>query len=205
MYTSNDHVILEKIVLESGPNKSPETKLIQLRRHQRLHRAYVKGTLHSCLFSEYLEVTKGLRTDMIKVLRGKPLEGPDGEELSPDERKNRLSELRLPLRLGKFPPGWAILADRGFANDSTRYPNMNVQMTPSFLSGRDQFTLSELSSDMVKCKLRYISETNFARVTDENLLTDVIPFNVLQYVNHCIAWGHGKANLCQPYKMRVYV
>lgn len=88
------------MVLESGPNKSPESKLIQLRRHQRLHRAYVKGTLHSCLFSEYLEVTKGLRRDMIKVLRGKPLEGPDGEELSPDERKNRLSELRLPLRLG---------------------------------------------------------------------------------------------------------
>lgn len=56
---------------------------------------------------------------------------------------------------------------------------MNVQMTPSFLSGRDQFTTSELSSDMVKCKLRYISETNFARVTDENLLTDVIPASCL--------------------------
>lgn len=142
---------------------------------------------------------------MFRVVRGKKLEGPNAKELSPVEKKNRLVELRLPLRLGKFPPGWAILADRGFANDSTRYPNMNVQMTPSFLSGRDHFTLSELSSDMVKCKLRYISETNFARVTDENLLTDVIPFNVLPYVNDCIAWGHGKANPCQPYKKRFYL
>ena len=58
---------------------------------------------------------------------------------------------------------------------------------------------------MVKYELRYISEANFARVTDEYLLTDVIPLNVLQYVNRCIAWGHAKANLCQPFKKRVYV
>ena len=78
-------------------------------------------------------------------------------------------------------------------------------MTPSFLSGRDQFTYSELSSDMVKCKLRYISETNYARVTDENLLTDVIPARVLSYVKDCISWGHASANLCKKYKDREYV
>ena len=83
--------------------------------------------------------------------------------------------------------------------------NMNVQMTPSFLSGRDQFTYSELSADMVKCKLRYISETNFARVTDENLLTDVIPASVLPYIKDCISWGHASANLCKKYKDRDYV
>ena len=110
----------------------------------------------------------------------------NGIDLSPVERNLRLAELRLSLRLGKFPRGWAILADRGFANDATRYSNMNVQMTPSFLSGRDQFTTSELSSDMVKCKLRFISETNFARVTDENLLTDVIPASCLPYIKDCI-------------------
>lgn len=37
-----------------------------------------------------------------------------------------------------FPSGCVILADRGFANDSTRYPIMKVSMTPSHLTGRDQ-------------------------------------------------------------------
>jgi hypothetical protein len=195
IYDSKDHERLEKKVLQSGPNESPEAKLIQLRRHQRLHDQYQNGNLRSCLLFEHLRVTENLRTDMLRVLKGLPLKGLDGERLPKFERK----------RLGKFPPGWAILADRGFANDATRYPNMNVQMTPSFLSGRDQFTLSELSSDMVKCKLRYISETNVARVTDENLLTDVIPFSALPYVNDCTSWGHAHANLCQPYKKRKYV
>ena len=205
IFTTLDHNNLEKVVLRSGPNQSPESKLVQLRRLQRLEVEFRNGNLESCLLSEYLEVTKKLRKDMIAVLRGRPLKGLGGEVLSMSAYNARLVELRLPLRLGKFPRGWAILADRGFANDATRYPNMNVQMTPSFLSGRDQFTYSELSSDMVKCKLRYISETNFARVTDENLLTDVIPARVLPYVKDCISWGHASANLCKKYKDRDYV
>lgn len=205
IFTTEDHDICEKAVLRSGPNKSPESKLIQLRRLRRLHIEYESNNLSSCLLSEYLDVTKTLRKDMINVLRGRPLKGSNGSVLSDLEHNCRLKELRLPLRLGKFPQGWSILADRGFANDATRYPNMNVQMTPSFLSGRDQFTYSELSADMVKCKLRYISETNFARVTDENLLTDVIPTRVLPFVKDCISWGHANANLCQKYKDREYV
>lgn len=205
IFTTLDHDNLEKAVLRSGPNKSPESKLIQLRRLQKLTSQYENGNLECCLLSEYLDVTKKLRKDMIAVLKGLPLKGSDGVILSSLAHKARLVELRLPLRLGKFPRGWAILADRGFANDATRYPNMNVQMTPSFLSGRDQFTYSELSSDMVKCKLRYISETNFARVTDENLLTDVIPARVLPFVKDCISWGHANANLCKKYKDREYV
>ena len=205
IYATVDHDILEKAVLRSGPNKSPESKLIQLRRLHRLHTEYRRNNLESCLLSEYLDVTVDLRKDMIKVLRGRPLQSSDGIVLSDIQYDCRLKELRLPLRLGKFPTGWSILADRGFANDAARYPNMNVQMTSSFLSGRDQFTYSELSADMVKCKLRYISETNFARVTDENLLTDVIPARVLPFVKVCISWGHASANLCKKYKDRDYV
>ena len=44
-----------------------------------------------------------------------------------------------------------------------------------------------------------------ARVTDENLLTDVIPVRVLPFVKDCISWGHARANLCQKYKDRDYV
>ena len=205
MYTTEEHDKLEQVVLQSGPNNSPEAKLLQLRRLNRLHKEYMSDNLKSCLLSEYLDVTVVLRKDMIKVLRGCPLKDENGSILNATDFSRRVTELKLPLRLGKFPAGWAILADRGFANDATRYPNMNVQMTPSFLSGRDQFTNSELSADMVKCKLRYISETNFARVTDENLLTDVIPARVLTYVKHCISWGHANANFCQKYKDRSYV
>ena len=205
VYTTKDHDILEQAVLRAGPNKSPESKLIQLRCLHKIHAQFKSGNLESCLLSEYLDVTVKLRKDMVRVLKGRTLRGEDGIDLSLHEHNIRLSELRLPLRLGKFPRGWAILADRGFANDATRYPNMNVQMTPSFLSGRDQFTHSELSSDMVKCKLRYISETNFARVTDENLLTDVIPAHFLPYIKDCISWGHASANLCKKYKDRQYV
>ena len=205
IFTTSDHDLVEKVVLRSGPNRSPESKLIQLRRLHRLHIEYRNNNLESCLLSEYLDITAALRRDMVSVLRGRSLKDRDGLILSDLAYNCRLKELRLPLRLGKFPRGWAILADRVFANDATRYPNMNVQMTPSFLSGRDQFTYSELSSDMVKCKLRYISETNFARVTDENLLTDVIHARVLSYVKDCISWGHANANLCKKYKDREYV
>ena len=112
-----------------------------------------------------------------------------------------VKERRLPLRLGKFPKGYAILADREIADDASRYPS--VQMTPSFLSGRE--LSAELSADMIKCKLRFISETNRVRVTDENLSTDVIPVRVLPSVKDCFSWGHARAKLCQKYKDRDYV
>ena len=161
IYTTNDHDELEQTVLKSGPNRFAESKLVQLGRLTRLHREYRNGNLESCLLSNYLVVSHKLRKDVVAVLRGRAVKDLDGVVLYGEPYEKRLKELRLPLRLGKFPKGWAILADRGFANDATQYLNMNVQMTPSFLSGRDQFTFAELSADMVKCKLRYNSETNW--------------------------------------------
>jgi hypothetical protein len=120
IYDSKDHERLEKKVLQSGPNESPEAKLIQLRRHQRLHDQYQNGNLRSCLLFEYLRVTENLRTDMLRVLKGLPLKGLDGERLPKFERK----------RLGKFPPGWAILADRGFANKVSKHECANDTIIP---------------------------------------------------------------------------
>lgn len=105
IYTTVDHDILEKAVLRSGPNKSPESKLVQLRRLHRLHTEYKRNNLESYLLSEYLDVTVDLRKDMIKVLRGHPLQSSDGIVLSDIQYDCRLKELRLPLRLGKFPIG----------------------------------------------------------------------------------------------------
>ena len=67
-----------------------------------------------------------------------------------------------------------MLSDRGFFDTARYYPNMNHQKTPKFLSGRDQFTEGEVSADRRICKLRYICEVAFSRVTKTKGLRDVI-------------------------------
>jgi hypothetical protein len=42
--------------------------------------------------------------------------------------------------------------------------------------------------------LRYGSETNFARVTSENILRDTIPSSHFQVLDHANHWAHASAN-----------
>ena len=114
----------------------------------------------------------------------------------------RVSEKKLVelwgLRLKKCPIGWFMLSDRGFFDTARFYPNMNHQKTPKFLSGRDQFTEEEVSSDRRICKLRYTCEVAFSRVTKTRGLRDVISndfFPILDDMNH---WGHATVNLDAP-------
>ena len=89
-------------------------------------------------------------------------------------------------------------SDRGFFDTARFYPNMNHQKTPKFLSGRDQFTEEEVSSDRRICKLRYTCEVAFSRVTKTRGLRDVISndfFPILDAKNH---WGHATVNLDAP-------
>lgn len=51
IYSTEDHDVVEQAVLRSGPNKSPEFKLIQLKCLKRLHTQYACGNLESCLLS----------------------------------------------------------------------------------------------------------------------------------------------------------
>lgn len=101
--------------------------------------------------------------------------------------------------LDKFPKGWLILADRGFAYDAYKYPNINRHLTPAFIRKRDQFDLSELRADLNTCKHRYISETSFARLTKEASLKDVVPYHYLSIMQHVNDWACGAANLCAPF------
>lgn len=100
-------------------------------------------------------------------------------------------------RLRKIPAGWSVLADRGFANDARLYPNLNAHVTPHFLRPRQrtQFESAEVGNDQELSMLRYTSETIFSRVTDEKILTDVVPYSAFSIFQHAYDWACGNANL----------
>lgn len=105
----------------------------------------------------------------------------------------------IKTKLAKLIIDRTVLADRGFYFDAPSYPNVNAQVTPHFLSGRNQFESSEIDCDLVTCRLRWSSEAVFSRVTDHNALTDVIPFNYFPILSAMIEWEHAHANMMHPF------
>ena len=87
------------------------------------------------------------------------------------------------------------LADRGFQGTAHYYPNFNAQLTPRFLSKRQQFETEEVTSDYGICKLRYTCEVAFSRVVAQGCVRDVIPFKYFSILKHMIDWGHANINL----------
>ena len=69
------------------------------------------------------------------------------------------------------------------------------------LDGWPQFSMEEISEDRVKCKLRYLSETHFSRVTDTTSLKDRVPRGFFKHLPHINNWAHGCANLYKPYNI----
>ena len=183
-YSADAVVECNHLLLRGGPNQSSTTKLNQLNIHETLHVAYKEGKLHKCQLSYYLNEMEPLRAKMIKHLIGEA-----GMEIPPS----------VFTKLAKIPVGGTVLADRGFYFDAPSYPNVNAQVTPHFLTGREQFESSEISSDLVTCRLRWSSEAVFSRVTDHNALTDVIPYSYFSIMTAMIEWGHAHANLMQPF------
>ena len=114
----------------------------------------------------------------------------------------RVSEKKLVYlwgpRLKQCPSGWSMLVDRGFAGTARYYPNLNVQITPTFLQGRKQFQVGEVTGDYEVCKRRYSCEVVFTRVTTETSLTDVIPQEFFPILNSFSDWAHAHANLHKP-------
>lgn len=183
-YSANAIVKFNDILRRSGPNQSSTTKLDQLEIHEQLHIAYQNGRIRKCQLSFYLNEMEPLRADMMRHLRGEA-----GNSAVPVVK----------TRLAKLPIGSTVLADRGFYYDAPSYPNVNAQVTPHFLTGRDQFESNEISCDLVTCRLRWSSEAVFSRVTDHNALTDVIPYSYFPILSAMIEWGHAHANLMQPF------
>lgn len=119
-----------------------------------------------------------------------------------DRLEGRVSNARHPLnvptRLTKVPPGYSVLADRGFVFDSVKYPNLNSMVTPHFLGGREQFTKGEIEIDRGVCTLRYTSEAVFSHIFNEKTLKDSIPYGLFSILNDAWDCGHAIANLNQP-------
>ena len=183
-YSANAITECSDLLKKAGPNQSSTTKLDQLNIHESSHKAYQKGDIQKCQLSFYLNVMEPLRARMLKHLNGEA-----GDDAVPV----------VYTRLAKIPVGGTVLADRGFYFDAPSYPNVNAQVTPHFLSGRDQFESKEISSDLITCRLRWSSEAVFSRVTDHNALTDVIPYSYFSIMSAMIEWGHAHANLMQPF------
>jgi hypothetical protein len=178
----------------NDPNFSPASKLEQLKLHDRLHEQYKAGNLSSCLLSVYVDkMTEFRRYQTYVINHG--TSSQNSARFSNDVRKRRVYN-----KLAKVPGDRSILGDRAFYNDAMRYPNLNDQITPKFLMGRKRFNRKELLDDMKLCRLRYCSEVNFSRITNENILSDVIPRSSFSVAHHAIHWAHGAANLCQPFQ-----
>lgn len=172
---------VEHLKNDTGPNASTADMLEQLEMHQDMHMAYQTGELDHCMMAYYLNFFETSRLEMIDAIKD-----------------NGLVFFGIGTRLAKFPPGWIILADRGFAYDSGKYPCLNPIITPHFINKRKQFTQEEMEADLGCCKARYISEVNFANKTHFTSLQDVIPWDYFSILQHIVDLSTGAANLYQP-------
>jgi hypothetical protein len=159
----------ETMLRSYGPNKSNVHKLRQLERHERLHYNFTNGMLSLCSLSYYLHYMEAQRKELLRSLR-------DGVH----------SDLQVPTRLAKFPAGKQVLADKGFAITASKYPNFNAQITPHFLSSREQFQKGEIEVDRGVCTLRYTSEVVFTQIFNENALKDSIPYSFFSILKDSI-------------------
>mmetsp|Transcript_127 Transcript_127/g.151 ORF Transcript_127/g.151 Transcript_127/m.151 type:complete len:776 (-) Transcript_127:6-2333(-) len=183
-YSAEKIIDCNKLLLKGGPNSSNKEKLKQLTIHEALHQSYENDEIRKCQLSYYLKAIEPLRGEMLRHLKGQ-----GGNDTPPIVYTN----------LAKIPVGMAVLADRGFYFDAPSYPNVNAQITPHFLTGRDQFESSEINKDLVTCRLRWSSEAVFSRITDLEALNDVIPYSYFSILCAMIEWGHARANLMQPF------
>ena len=174
----------DMLLLGFGPNKDSQHKLRQVERHMRMHELYESGQLTKCTFSYYLYHTRDIPHQMWLRLTG--------------QVDNATDPLNVPTRLAKLPPGYSVLADRGFAHDAPKYPFLNPHITPHFLARRKQFTKGEIEIDRGVCTLRYTSEVVFSHVFDENTLKDAVPSGLFSILGDSWDWGHAAANFNQP-------
>ncbi|KAJ1432455.1 hypothetical protein B484DRAFT_462108 [Ochromonadaceae sp. CCMP2298] len=132
-----------KLLAQEGPNSSAASKLRQLERLNRMDWHYRSGRLRRTILAYYLHHTRDLLASMVRFLSHPTDPGP---------------EVRLPTRLGKVPPWYKFLADRGLFKHSVLYPNLNGVLCPHFIQGRSQFRSGEVEAYIPLCRLRYTSE-----------------------------------------------
>ncbi|KAJ1404197.1 hypothetical protein B484DRAFT_470130 [Ochromonadaceae sp. CCMP2298] len=175
--------INQQLLCKEGPNGSAAAKLRQLERLRRFDWLYRQGVLRRSMLAYYLHETRATRTRMQGYLHP--------TDAFP-------AAIRLPTRLGKLPPGYKMLADRGFYHNSIYYPNLNGVICPHFLQGRSQFSSGEIQADIPLCRLRYTSEVGFALFALEEGAADEISYHKFRIVHHIVHWAYSNINLHQP-------
>ena len=95
-------------------------------------------------------------------------------------------------RLAKIPGSISLLNDKGFAGTERYYPNLNRMKTPPVMRARKvkQYHQSELKPKADLCRLRYTCEVVFARVTEQDLFKDKIPYYNLKSLTYGIEWAY---------------
>tara|TARA_B100000513_G_scaffold11683_1_gene4869 strand:+ start:984 stop:3107 length:2124 start_codon:yes stop_codon:yes gene_type:complete len=165
---------------ERNPGSSTDKLRKQLQRHQNLHEAFMRGDLPLSMLSYYLHCFEKWRLDLLNAI---------------NEGSFVVLTNFCPTRLSKFPVGWVVLADRGFAYDALKYPNFNIHVTPAFVNKRSQFTYEELQKDLKVCQLRYTSETHFSRCTEVKMLQDIVPWDFFSILQPSNDFCNGRSNL----------
>jgi hypothetical protein len=166
-----------------GPNMNAETKMQQLRIHQRIYQAQKDGRLDSVnLIGYYLDRMTETRN---KLIEGLEIGGED--------------QYVLPIALSKFPRCTCVLCDRGGKKQAQGWPWFNVHIFPAFIDGRDRFDYSEMLRDVDIKRLRYTPETVFARAQASSLLLQGrISKGDFNIFDDAVCWAYAMANFCKP-------
>ncbi len=167
---------------ERLPNSCTSKKREQLRTHQALFDAYEARELEPDMIYFYLHFHLQQRLEMIDAI----------------DTGNLVYFDKIPNHLANLPPGWLVLADRGFAFDATKYPNLNAHITPAFNKNKSQFDQEVLEEMWKTCMLRWSSETHISFITNQEPLQDVVPYSYFSIMQDCIDWACGLANFNQP-------
>jgi len=178
--------------LRNDPNISGKRKLMQLERHERLHRLYEAGNLRKCLLSYFLLCTANDRRALLSWM---------GSDMTKDIAKPSLDDLpKLPLRLAKIPEDVGVGADKGFDDTSGDFPNVNEVHTPVKVknSKTERLSAGQIISEIPITTSRAGCETVFSRVQVEAFLKERIPYWLIRYLPHVHSLAHGEANLYQP-------
>ena len=193
LHSVNDLEEINLKVTSMSPQNDPGELLEQLELFERLHYLYEKKQIKKCLLSAYIYISRQYRMDILSYM-GSPMADTWSREQRP-----------LPIvwqRLAKIPGSISLLNDKGFAGTERYYPNLNRIKTPPVMRARKvkQYHQSELKPKADLCRLRYTCEVVFARVTEQDLLKDKIPYCNLKSLTYGIEWAHAHSNLHRPLK-----
>ena len=181
--TLDDIKDLQYKLLLRGPNSDRDTKIEALLVHDKYDKAYHEGPLQDrmkpSVYSHYLYYTRSYRKALLDTL----------------ESSATVIQVEKKIGFQHIPPGYYVLADRGFARCSSCFPNYSAVLCPSFVLKREQFELEEVKDNISICRLRYSSEVFFSRVTDFAVMKGVLELNDIKHFNAHLAFNHAMNNI----------